>query len=111
MYGPYAPLRRDYSIDEFLGEALPCGVVKSVYVQVNVAPGEEADEVSFVQSVARKSAFPHAITAFADLAAKDVADVLDRELASGNVRAIRQQLHWHENSAYRFANRPDIMND
>jgi predicted TIM-barrel fold metal-dependent hydrolase len=111
IFGPYAPLCRDYSIADFLGEAQPCGVVKSVYVQVNVAPGEEVDEVCWVQSVARKSAFPHAITAFADLAAEDVADILDRELASGNVRAIRQQLHWHENSAYCFASRPDIMND
>jgi len=111
IFGPYKPLCRDYSIDEFMSDALPCGVVKSVYVQVNVAPGEEVDEVAWVQSVAQKSTFPHAITAFADLAAKDAEDVLDRELASGTVRAIRQQLHWHENSAYRFAVRPDIMND
>lgn len=111
IFGRYEPLCRDYSIDEFLSEALPCGVVKSIYVQVNVAPGEEVDEVVWVQSVARQSAFPHAITAFADLAAKDVDAVLDRELAGGNVRAIRQQMHWHENSSYRFAGRPDIIND
>ena len=26
-------------------------------------------------------------------------------------RGIRQQLHWHENPQYRFAPRPDVMND
>src|SRR5262249_53921990 len=75
------------------------------------APGTEIDEVAWVQSVAAHHGFPHAITAFADLAAADLEDVLDRELAAGNVRAIRQQLHWHENPLYRFSSRPDIMND
>jgi predicted TIM-barrel fold metal-dependent hydrolase len=64
-----------------------------------------------VQSVADRHGFPHAITAFADLSAASVGDVLDRELVSGNVRAVRQQLHWHDNPAYRFAPRPDLMND
>ena len=27
------------------------------------------------------------------------------------LRGIRQQLHWHENATYRFAARPDLMND
>src|SRR3954471_21673218 len=31
--------------------------------------------------------------------------------ASTNLRGIRQQLHWHEKPLYRFAARPDIMND
>jgi predicted TIM-barrel fold metal-dependent hydrolase len=110
IFGPYEPLRRDYLIEEYLDEALPSGVIKSVFVQVNVAPGREVEEVAWVQSVANRSGFPNAITAFADLAAQDIGDVLDRELASGNTRAVRQQLHWHENSLYRFAPRPDVMN-
>jgi predicted TIM-barrel fold metal-dependent hydrolase len=111
IFGAYEPLRRDYTIEEYLADARPSGVTQSVYVQVNVAPGEEVEEVAWVQSVADRSGFPHAITAFADLSATDVGDVLDRELAAGNVRAIRQQLHWHEKQLYRFAARPDVMND
>jgi predicted TIM-barrel fold metal-dependent hydrolase len=111
IFGAYEPLRRDYTIEEYLADARPSGVTQSVYVQVNVAPGEEVEEVAWVQSVAERSGFPHAITAFADLLAADVGDVLDRELAAGNVRAIRQQLHWHEKPLYRFAARPDVMND
>jgi predicted TIM-barrel fold metal-dependent hydrolase len=80
-------------------------------VQVNVAPGKEVDEVAWVQSVADDHGFPHAITAFADLSSPTVADTLDRELAAGKTRAIRQQLHWHEKPLYRFASRPDVMND
>ena len=111
IFGAYEPLRRDYPIDEFMREAVPAGVVRSVFVQVNVAPGREVDEVAWVQSVADRNPLPTAITAFADLSAADVGEVLDRELAVGTTRAIRQQLHWHEKPLYRFAERPDIIND
>lgn len=111
IFGDYAALRRDYLADEFARTVSAAGVVKSIYVQINVAPGQEVDEVAWVQSVAATHGFPHAITGFADLAAADVGAVLDRELACPNLRAIRQQLHWHENPLYRFAARPDLMND
>ena len=111
IFGAYEALRRDYPIDEFAADAARAGVVKSVFVQVNVAPGDEAEEVAWVNSVVDGQGFPHAITAFADLASPDVADVLDRQVALGRVRAVRQQIHWHENARYRFASRPDLMND
>ena len=111
IFGDYAALRRDYTVDEFKREVTAHGVVKSVYVQINVAPGQEVEEVAWVQSVGEAHGFPHAITGYADLMALDVAAVLDRELAHPNLRAIRQQLHWHETPLYRFASRPDLMND
>jgi len=111
IFGAYEPLRRDYLIDEFVSDATRAGVVKSVFVQVNVAPGDEVKEVAWVNSAVDGRGFPHAITAFADLASSDIADVLDKELALGRVRAVRQQIHWHEKAPYRFAPRPDVMND
>ena len=108
----YEPLRRDYPVEEFMADVKPQGVVKSVYVQVNVAPKAEVDEVAWVQSVADAHGFPHAIVGYADLAAPDVADTLDRERAAArNLRGVRQQIHWHEKTLYRFAPRPDVMND
>ena len=111
IFGDYAALRRDYPVDEFVAAVRPHGVVKSVYVQVNVAPRAEIDEVAWVQSVADQHGFPHAIVGYADLAARDLAATLDRQLAFANLRGIRQQLHWHETPLYRFASRPDLMND
>jgi predicted TIM-barrel fold metal-dependent hydrolase len=111
IFGEYGPLRRDYLIDEYISDATPHGVVKSVYAQINVAAGREVDEVAWVASNAERRGFPHAITGYADLARVDVGAVLDRELAAGNLRAIRQQLHWHEKPLYRFAARPDLMSD
>src|SRR5258706_8673140 len=111
IFGDYQALRRDYPIAEYLAAAQPQGVVKSVYVQVNVAPQAEILEVAWVQSVADRHGFPNAIVGYADLAAPDLAETLDRELAYANLRGVRQQLHWHETALYRFAARPDLMND
>ena len=96
---------------ELIGEIAPHGVIKSVYIQINVAPGNEIAEAEWVQSVADTHGFPHGIVAYADLGAADVAGTLDRLLDCANLRGIRQQLHWHEKPLYRFASRPDLMND
>jgi predicted TIM-barrel fold metal-dependent hydrolase len=111
IFGEYSAMRRDYTVDEYMSDATPCGVTKSVYVQVNVAPDAEVDEVAWVQSVGAANGFPHGIVGYADLTSADVAVVLDRELACSHLRGIRQQLHWHENAMYRFAPRPDVMNE
>ena len=111
IFGDYAALRRDYPVEEFVAAIQPRGVVKSVYVQVNVAAGKEIDEVAWVQSVADGHGFPHGIVAYADLSAPNVVRVLDAETRYRNLRGIRQQLHWHEKPLYRFAQRPDVMND
>jgi predicted TIM-barrel fold metal-dependent hydrolase len=111
IFGAYDALRRDYSIADFTADAAPHGVQKSVFVQVNVAPGDEVDEAAWVNSVVDVKGFPHAITAFADLSSPSVADTLDREMVFGRVCGVRQQIHWHEKELYRFASRPDVMND
>jgi predicted TIM-barrel fold metal-dependent hydrolase len=111
IFGEYGMLRRDYSVEEYLADARPAGVVRSVYVQTNWAPGREVDEVAWVQSIADRHGFPHAIVGFADLAAPAVGATLDRMLAHAGLRGVRQQLHWHANPAYRFAARPDGMDD
>jgi predicted TIM-barrel fold metal-dependent hydrolase len=111
IFGAYGPLRRDYGIEEYRADCEPAGVTRSVFVQVNVAPGGEVDEAEWVASESRRTGWPHAITAFADLASPDVDATLERECATGLVRAVRQQLHWHEKAAYRFASRPDLADD
>jgi len=111
IFGDYSALRRDYPVEELINEFKPQGVVKSVYIQINVAPGDEVGEVQWVQSVADAQSFPHGIVGYADLAAPNVGATLDRQGACANLRGIRQQLHWHEKPLYRFASRPDLMND
>lgn len=111
IFGDYTAIRRDYLIAEYLADARAQGVVKSVYIQVNVAPGDELEEVAWVQSVGNAHGFPHGIVGYADLCAADVAQTLERQAEHRNLRGIRHQLHWHEKPLYRFAERADLMND
>jgi predicted TIM-barrel fold metal-dependent hydrolase len=111
IFGDYDAIRRDYPIEEYVGEATKTGVVKSVYVQTNWAPGRALDEVAWVQAVADARGFPSAMVGFADLSAPDVETTLDAMAAFRALRGVRQQLHWHTERLYRFAERPDIVND
>jgi predicted TIM-barrel fold metal-dependent hydrolase len=111
IFGGYEPLRRDYSIEEFASDVRPAGVTKSVYVQVNVAEGEEVEEVAWVWAEGRRESLAQGIVGFAELSNPEVGETLDQQLACGRLRGIRQQLHWHQKSEYRFALTPDSMAD
>ena len=108
IFGSYAAIRRDYLIDEFLSEIKNTGITKSVYVQANWSPDRFADEAAWVQSVADAKGWPHAIVGFADFTVEDVGPQLEKLSEFPLVRGIRQQFHWHENPAFRFAPRPDL---
>jgi len=111
IFGPYQPICRDYSIDEFRSDTAGCDIVKSVYVQTNWPAGKSYDEARWVQSISDATGWPHANVAHADLANPDLGTLIKHLAKLPITRGIRQQLHWHENSQYRFAPRPDVMND
>ena len=112
IFGPHEPIRRDYSIEEYLADVAGCGVTQSVYVQANWPLDRVLDEVRWVHEVHERSGWPSAIVACADLFDPDAGHVLAaEEAASPLVRGIRLQLHWHENEQYRFASAPDRMRD
>ncbi len=108
IFGPYEPIRRDYPIEEYLADAAAAGVTGAVYVQANWAPERYLDEVAFVAKASRRTGFPIAIVAYADMLADDVRPQLDALLTEPLVRGVRMQLHWHENPLYRFARAPDL---
>ena len=111
IFGPYEPIRRDYTIEEYLGDIEGSGVGQSIYVQANWAPAQAVDEVAWVQAEADRIGYPHAIVGYADLRDPDVGDVLKAQRQYPLLRGIRMQLHWHENEQYRFADGPAAMND
>jgi predicted TIM-barrel fold metal-dependent hydrolase len=111
IFGPYAPICRDYTIEEFRGDTSGCDIVKSIYIQTNWPAGQGYDEARWVQSVSDSTGWPHANVAHADLADPDAGTLIRRLAALPATRGIRQQLHWHANPQYRFAPRPDVMND
>ena len=111
IFGEYASIRRDYPIEEYLADIQAQNVEKSVYVQTNWTPSDGVKEVAWVQSVADRSTHLNAIVGYADLGSPKVEETLAQQRQFTRFRGIRQQLHWHTNSQYRFASRPDLMND
>lgn len=109
IFGEYDAIKRDYPMSEFLSDIDGSNVVRSVYVQTNWAKERAVEEVEWVQSVADRTGWPHAIVGFADLQADGVAEILRQQAKSPLMRGIRQQLHWHENPQYRFADSPNAM--
>lgn len=103
IFGPYEPIRRDYTIKEFLDDQKNSGIEKAVYVQTNWAKERFEDEVAWVQETADEHGWPHAIVGYADMAVDDARPQLDRLKRYPLVRGVRMQLHWHETSDYRFA--------
>jgi len=111
IFGPYEPLRRDYGVAEYLADAAGQGLVKAVYVQANWAPDRAEAEARWIEDLGRKTGWPHATVAYADMTVPDARPALDRLALNPRLRGIRQQLHWHENPLYRFAARPDLCDD
>jgi len=111
IFGPYEAVRRDYLIDEFLADLAGTGVTKSVYVQTNWPKENFEAEVAWVSQIADQSGWPHGIVGYADVTVDDIRPQLDRLTKYKLMRGVRMQLHWHENTAYRFAARPDLATD
>ena len=108
IFGPYAPIKRDYRIAEYLDDLEGTGIAKSVYVQANWAPNWALDEAAWVQSVADETGWPHAIVAYCDFTKPKIHRLLDKFKRFPLIRGFRQQLHWHENPQYRFAPRDQL---
>jgi len=103
IFGPYEPIRRDYPIEEFLGDQQGSGVAKGVYVQTNWAKENFETEVAFLTETAARTGWPHAIVGYADMTVDDVRPQIDRLKKYPLLRGVRMQLHWHETPAFRFA--------
>ena len=111
IFGDYAAIRRDYEIGEFLADASPHGVVGSVHVQANWPAGQAEAEADYVHRAAEAAGWPMGFVGHADLLAGDARRALDRLAAFPLTRGIRMQLHWHAEPRYRYAARPDLMDD
>ena len=111
IFGPYAPIKRDYSLEEYRSDLDGTGIMGSVYVQANWAPNWALDEARWVQAEADRTGWPMAIVGFANMTTRHLRCYLKALSDVPGVRGIRHQFHWHENPLYRFAAHPDLCRD
>jgi predicted TIM-barrel fold metal-dependent hydrolase len=90
--GDYAPLRRNYLVGDYLDDAEPARVVRSVHVQAEWDSADPVGETRWLQAVSDRHGFPHGIVAAARLEDPQVDAVLEAHMAFANMRGIRQML-------------------
>ncbi len=105
----YEPLRHDYLIDDLRADFGDHNVVKSVHVQAHYNPENPLGETAWLQAVADRHGFPHAIAGHADLASPDVEAMLEAHCQYANFRGIRDVVYWLDGDPVcQAVDRPDF---
>jgi predicted TIM-barrel fold metal-dependent hydrolase len=105
----FGRLRRSYRIEDYLADAAGLGLVKAVHVENGVDLADAVAETLWLQSVADRHGFPHAIVAQVPLHDPGVAETIEAHRQAKNLRGIRHILNWHADPRLRFAPAPDLI--
>lgn len=92
FFGDPTPIQKNYLPEDFQGESRRHIPMKSVHIQVGVAPSDELKETAWLQS---QAPLPTAIVAATDLSAPDLGLQLQRHQAHSKFRGVRQILGRH----------------
>lgn len=110
VFGKSEPLARNYLIADYLRDIAGENVVKSVHIEAGFG-GAPWEETEWVQAIADRHGFPHAIVAAAPLADPELPAILKRHAQAANLRGIRAIASWHREPHLRFAAAPDLIED
>jgi len=95
MSGDTSKIAKPYLIENYRAEFGHHNVVKSVHVEAGYDPANPVGETEWIQSVADKCGFPHAIVAKVAMQNDDAEALMERHATFPNVRGIRHMLNWH----------------
>lgn len=90
-YGDYSALRRRYLPADYIADAAPYRVVKTVYVETEWDPRDPLGETAWVERLRRQTGLPTVMVAQAWLDREDVGDLLERQAAHPFVRGVRHK--------------------
>lgn len=108
-HGDDRPIRRSYSLDDYLRDFGGLRLVGSVHVENGAA--DPLWETRWVDSVRSMSGLPSALVAKVDLIASDARAKLAAQASFDSVHGIRDILNWHPDPAFTHRDRADIMTD
>jgi predicted TIM-barrel fold metal-dependent hydrolase len=90
---PGSRLARRYLLDDFLADAASRSLTKSVHVQGEIDRAQSVAETAWLQAIADRRGFPHAIVAYAPLQDPRLDEILSAHAQHANLRGIRQILN------------------
>jgi predicted TIM-barrel fold metal-dependent hydrolase len=114
LVGDTTPLCRNYLLADFMADAAPFELARSVHLQAEMAHELALAETRWLQSIADapgSGGFPHGIVAYADLADPQVDRMLEAHAAFPNTRGIRQILNRHRDPGVSFVDRDYMRED
>lgn len=108
-HGDDRPLRRSYSLDDYLADTRGYSLVGSVHVENGAL--SPLEETRWIADVASERGLPSAHVAKVSLLDVDAPAQLRAHAEFGIVRGIRDILNWHPDPVYTHRDRGDIMAD
>jgi predicted TIM-barrel fold metal-dependent hydrolase len=98
--GDLTNIRRSYLVDDFLNDTKIYPISKSVHIQAGWDREDQSGESTWLHELSKKTGFPHAIVAYADLSNSAVEASLEKQAAIPGVKGIRQIISWHTDAFY-----------
>jgi len=108
-HGDDRPLRRSYSLDDYLADTRGYTLVGSVHIENGAA--SPIAETRWISEVASARGLPSAHVAKVSLLEPDAPSQMRAHGQFGIVRGIRDILNWHPDPLYTHRDRADIMAD
>ena len=81
--------QRNYLAEDFISEAKPHGVVKTVHIQAAIGSKDPVEETKWLQSTQNRTGFPSAMVGYVDLRAPDAHWQIERHLEYPSFKGIR----------------------
>jgi len=100
--GDVTPIAKPYLIDDYRAEFGRYDVIKSVHVEAGYDPAAPVAETEWLQGIADRHGYPHAIVAKIPLQSENAEELMARHKAFRNVRGVRHMLNWHDDPKKRF---------
>ena len=88
-YGDYTSLKRNYMPPDYLRDAGPLQIVKTVHVEALWDPADPAGETRWLDQVAAEYGYPHACVAAAPFMRDDIGAILSSHAKSKLTRGVR----------------------
>lgn len=108
-HGDDRPLRRSYSVDDYLADARHVTLLASVHVENGAA--DALAETAWIDALARERRVPAVHVAHVSLLDEEAPRLLEEHASFAVTRGVRDILNWHPDPVYSHRDRRDVIVD